>query len=71
MNADLLADEEPPIFADELVECCLCRRRVRAAETKPADLVRGPMAALMHARYPDWDGTGFVCRADQDRFRGE
>lgn len=57
--------------AKELVECGLCRRRVHFSETKPAELVRGPVAELMRRRHPDWDGTGFVCRADQDLFRGE
>ncbi|MCY2961593.1 MAG: DUF1003 domain-containing protein [Planctomycetota bacterium] len=57
--------------AREPVECALCHRRVPFSETKPAELVRGPVAALMRRRHPEWDGSGFVCRADQDLFRGQ
>jgi uncharacterized membrane protein len=55
----------------ELVECGLCHRRVAFAHAKPAEMLRGAIAALIRERNPDWDATGFVCRDDLDRYRGE
>ncbi len=55
----------------EVVECGLCHRRVPFAQAKPAEMLRGPIAALIRARHPEWQPVGFVCRRELDRYRSE
>ncbi len=55
----------------ETVICQICGRPKKLSEVIPAELVREPLVEIIRRTHPDWSSSGFICRADLDKFRTE
>jgi uncharacterized membrane protein len=53
----------------ETVICQICGRTKKLSEVIPAELVREPLVEIIRRTHPDWSSSGFICRADLDKFR--
>jgi uncharacterized membrane protein len=51
--------------------CRVCGDSFTTGNLLPASLVREHLAALIGARVPGWDGSGFICRGCLSRFRAD
>jgi hypothetical protein len=51
--------------------CGICKTSFPAHNMLPANLVRENIGALISARVPGWDATGFICRRCLNSFRVE
>jgi uncharacterized membrane protein len=49
--------------------CQICREPKQQDEIVPAQSVPEPIAELIRKEYPAWSSSGYICRADLDRFR--
>jgi uncharacterized membrane protein len=57
--------DHKPVF------CEVCKKRVPQGNAMPLELVRGPVAALIHKKHADLSAAGFICFNDLNRFRSE
>jgi len=60
-----------PQQAQEKAECRICHRTKKISELHPAELVRPAVAELIKKAHPDWDGNGYICAEDLNRFRAD
>jgi len=51
--------------------CGVCKRTLPGYSLVPTSSIRDNIAALIVARVPDWNETGFICRNCLNRFRAE
>jgi uncharacterized membrane protein len=51
--------------------CRICGKISSTADAVPAESVRGPILELIKEKFPDWDGTGCICRNDLKMLRAE
>jgi uncharacterized membrane protein len=56
---------------NKILSCQICGQKKGIAEAIPADSIRGPILEMIKAKYPNWDETGCICRADLNRLRAE
>lgn len=51
--------------------CAICGKSKPEREGRPAELVHGPIGALIRNEHPDWDSGHRICMACLNRFRTE
>ena len=51
-------------------KCGLCYKVKTMPSLISADLIRSAVVAAIKAEHPEWDGSGYVCRADFERIKG-
>jgi len=51
--------------------CQVCRQTKRCSELRPGELVRPPVAEIIKRARPDWNGGGYICMDDLNRFRAD
>ena len=51
------------------VECQICKRHYAPANVMPAAVLREAIVAEIRKTHPDWQGDGYICRDDLNRFR--
>jgi uncharacterized membrane protein len=49
--------------------CQICRETKKTDEIVPAQSVPDPIVEMIRKEYPKWSTSGYICRADLDRFR--
>ncbi len=60
-----------PNQTPQTAECRICHRIKKISALHPAELVRPPVVELIKKAHPDWDGNGYICAEDLDRFRAD
>ncbi len=51
------------------IECQICKRHYAPANVMPAAVLREAIVAEIRKTHPDWQGDGYICRDDLNRFR--
>lgn len=49
--------------------CCVCKKEFKLSELFPAEMVRPSITALVHKDQSDWDGKGYICSVDLNKYR--